>query len=376
MARLLIVLLFLICFWSKAQDRLQRLIVSEYKINDGSYTYLISYNFQNGMFVSKDTILEGATSDIGVDGYILKSKHILTARGVLVDYKTKKILWQKNNYEEALIEDHGDKLIFENGYKEKYYTLDLKTLIYTPISKEAYTRSNKARQTNRALYFSPNGQQAIYTAYLNKIEIRDKYFVVKKIIPDVSGPIIMNLELSRIGAMWLDDDNFLYDNHIHHKDHHRHTVEIHHYTLSTQKDVLLHQIDSVRITLLPQGVFSKDFKNQLHYRATDGKKYLVNLQPQSINRDPAFYLNQDFSYRDSWSGDTLNGKAIAFKRQDIGTYWALDPKASKDALALEYGERGSNLGYPKGIKIWTKAENRWLTFDPGWQRAILGWIEE
>jgi hypothetical protein len=43
---------------------------------------------------------------------------------------------------------------------------------------------------------------------------------------------------------------------------------------------------------------------------------------------------------------------------------------------VEYGDHGSNLGYPKGIKIWTAQQNEWLTFDLPWVNSIVGWIEE
>lgn len=382
MHRLIFVLLFFICFWNQSQAQSQKLIAAEYKRGDGGYTYLTSYNFESGKFISKDTILEGASDllgdFVGNEGQVLKNQNILTSRGSLIDYKKKEIIWKVNNIQTKFIEDKGDSLIFEETIDGlKYYCLNLKNLSYKLLPEGTYNRTNKAKRTLRSRYFSPNGQKSIYTAYLKKIKIQDKYFNTLMAIENISGPIVVNLDLSRMVAIWLDDDNFLYDNYIHHKEKNQHTVEIRQYTLSSQTDVLIHQIESNASSQVPWGKFSKDYKNQIHYKANDGRRYLVDLHQKPITRNPLFYLNEDFSYKHSLSNNKIEGVELQFKEQDIGAQWAvLDPKVSKDAIALEYGDVGSNLGYPKGLRIWTKAENKWLTFDPPWIASILGWIQE
>jgi hypothetical protein len=49
---------------------------------------------------------------------------------------------------------------------------------------------------------------------------------------------------------------------------------------------------------------------------------------------------------------------------------------TENAIAIEYGPAGSNLGYPKGIKVWSNYTKSWMTIDIPWISALIGWINE
>ncbi|MEC3880378.1 hypothetical protein [Parapedobacter sp. 10938] len=385
---LLSMILSMLCFIALAQ-RAQKLLVVENKKGDISYQYLTTYTFKDGLFTSKDTIFEDKPGPPDISFHLGSSswhenRYVIGSDGAVIDVKYRKLIWENSDPKDRFIEALGDTLVYErrkDGQPTEFYFLDLATLTYHRAKAGSFRKTNKSASNHRALFYSPNGRKTIYTAYLKRVEIRDENFKLLDAIPDpdLSGPIIMNLELSRIGAHWLDNDNFLYDNHIFHKDAKMHTVELRQYTLSTKHDTTLFRIDSVNVTQLPQGKFSKDHFNHIHYRATNGRRYLLNLESGTILPDPYFFLNAQFSYTGYNASaalrDKYKGLTYRYGEREIGTVWGNDATATDNALAVAYADVGANLGYPKGIKVWTAPYNGWTTFDLPWLYAIIGWME-
>ncbi len=164
------------------------------------------------------------------------------------------------------------------------------------------------------------------------------------------------------------------------EDENRHTVELRKYTAAAKNDTTLFRIDSVNVTLLPQGRFIKDYFNDLHYTATNGRTYRLDMERGVISADPHFYLSEQFSYTGYNASAALRNKykglRFRYGEKAIGTVWGQRPAVTRNAIAVEYGDVGTNLDYPKGIKIWTAQLDEWITFDLPWVNAILGWVEE
>jgi hypothetical protein len=69
------------------------------------------------------------------------------------------------------------------------------------------------------------------------------------------------------------------------------------------------------------------------------------------------------------------GHILRHERNEIGRLWCSWYRAATapGCLAVPYGEVGSNLGYPKGVKVWLKSTGKWATLDL-WVNDLVGWI--
>ena len=72
------------------------------------------------------------------------------------------------------------------------------------------------------------------------------------------------------------------------------------------------------------------------------------------------------------------GHVIRYQGNEIGRFWASawGATAIDGYVAFLYGKVGSNLGYPKGFKVWSNANGKWTTIDGRWVTQIIGWIRE
>lgn len=85
-----------------------------------------------------------------------------------------------------------------------------------------------------------------------------------------------------------------------------------------------------------------------------------------------------YSRLDDSSHSKPLGSEILYQNKPIGRLWCkgYSAKTTEGYLAAEYGEPGSNLGYPKGVKVWSSASHQWATLDIPWVSAIIGWTDD
>jgi hypothetical protein len=67
------------------------------------------------------------------------------------------------------------------------------------------------------------------------------------------------------------------------------------------------------------------------------------------------------------------GRAIKFKDENIGKIWCDNPETGCGYFAAAYGDFGSNLGSPKGIKIWNRYTQDWTNIDIPSISTLIGW---
>ena len=104
--RLLLSLTILMCsVTGNSQGNRQKLFVAEFRIDTpraGNYTYLVSYNFENGKLQSKDTILGAETFKEDRKGrfnryvrfefgrnFIYNNRYVVSGTGNVIDIKKK-----------------------------------------------------------------------------------------------------------------------------------------------------------------------------------------------------------------------------------------------------------------------------------------------
>src|SRR6187551_504514 len=91
--------------------KVKSLIVAEYREDKsglGSYTYLVSYNFRDGKFISKDTVLGSLQEpdestpwfhvryDLGKN-FIYQNKYVVSGVGNVIDLETKSFVMKASD---------------------------------------------------------------------------------------------------------------------------------------------------------------------------------------------------------------------------------------------------------------------------------------
>jgi len=370
------------------QEINSRLLVAEYRIDTprvGSYSYLVSYNFKNGIFVSKDTIIGTGKEKDGAHtpqvtygrgrGKIYKDRYYIPGMGNVIDLQTKQFIRTSNG--DSFKETRGDTIIF---YRNKirtgkgYLALNLKSGYYDFIRENNWYRPKYGTSSpDNKYYLTISKSQLPYKVCLSDYEGNSRVLVEDA----KSGPMmISDSQFPHVETVWLNNRSFLYV--IHHRKKSKenvgyHQVDLRKYDILNNTDTLFFSIDSAKVGLL-NGYFYRNGINQIIYKSSSDTHYLVDTVGQQLLPYPAFILSDEFSYSKPTQNTKKEGSSIYRKGIKIGEIWCLPPVPSHHAIAVEYGDLGSNLGYPKGIKIWTTAKNDWITFDIPWINCIVGWI--
>lgn len=381
MKTLLTIIFFLSFTMGFAQTRRQNLIVAEYRIDTprvGNYTYVVSYNFNNGKLVSKDTIF-GSPSHYKYSifkfgfgkHFIYKNRFIISGSGNVIDTKTKKLLTE--NYSDDFISAIGDTLIFHraNTYTgEGYLMLNLLTGSYNFINHQRRNREREGRGSpDKNFYLSIDRSSIPY-----KINLCDTANNKTLLVKDAKhGP---NCESPTVETGWLDNNSFLYAVHETKFSSNQTQTEFSKITLrcfdiKNNSDTIFYVLDSVGKAFI-NGKFYLDEIGQMIYRTTDAKCYVIEIKKAKLTEYSFYELGNQFSlsYR-----STKEGWRVKYKNIDLGMHWGSTTETGNGIIGIEYGKVGSNLGYPKGIKVWSELTNKWQEINIPWIAAIVGWIE-
>ncbi len=369
------------------QSKLQKLLVAEYRIDSsgsGKYTYLTAYKFKEGLFVSKDTLFEAPTTKEGIMGAyvvygyyaggentIYKNRYVITTNGAVIDVRSGKLVREQSDH---FVEAIGDTLIFTRNDSitgKRYLALDLKTGAYDFIKENTWYKprfGNSSPDNN--YYLTIDRSTFPYKVCLNG------YDGNRKVVVSDAGEGFYNSlssQLPDVETYWLNNHSFLYV--VHHlkrsaQDKLYHKVDIRKYNLTDGSDDSFFTLDSI-----PQGVlngyFYENGVGETLYVASSGQAYLLDTIHSRLLDYPEAKWGHHFTTRSD-----KDGLAFKYKDMEIGTIWAKGVFIDQGVISTEYGETGSNLGYPKGIKVWTAEKKEWVTFDIPWISAIVGWLNE
>lgn len=391
MKYILILLLISTALEAVGQEKTQWLLVSEYHI-DTDIVHLVSYNFKNGVYISKDTILNAAQKyykektpynmGFGTSSLIYQNRYVVAQfGGGVLDMKTKKIMYKENVKLEAL---QGDTLVYypwDDNFGKGYVSLDLKSGEYEWMTKESswYKRKHGPESPDKKYYLTIDKRQRPYKICLNDEE-RNQRILVKDA---GQGIYTKGSQSPTIETHWLNNHSFLYEVHEPKKDSTNNkffcSVYLRKYDISNHSDSLFYKLDTVSVGIF-NGRFHKDGIDQIIYRATSGKRYIIDTVKNEMIDYPKYYrISPRFSlYR------TEVGTTFKYEDNEIGTIWEWGNKEfeqgeqrafTQSSIAVKYRDSHSTLS--QGIKVWTKATNKWVTFDniPR-MHTIVGWIEE
>nr|WP_068887128.1 hypothetical protein [Pedobacter panaciterrae] len=380
-------IIFFIAFASQIfAQKNQSLIVAEYRIDTpraGNYTYLVSYNFSDGELVSKDTIIgrvvfkkERLSPPVRFDlgkNFIYRNRYVVSGAGNVIDLSKKVFVTESSD---SFIEARGDTLIFyrSNAYTGKgFLHLNLKTGDYKFVDTVSRLERDKIFSPNKKLNLTIDMSAIPYKINLNSAE-NGKQTLVKDA---GAGPFPNGFQRPKITTYWLDNNSFLYSKY------NRLSgpgdlscVDIHLYDIMYKKDSVITILDSVKSgPRYPNDIFVKDQMGQLIYRNSYPKHYhLVDTVGKRLLEYPYYQLGHGFSTVNLGSG--IAGTELRYGETSLGVHWIRSNLVTEGMIACEYGDTGSNLGYPKGVKVWSSKTNRWTEIEIPWVSSAIGWVEK
>lgn len=385
MKTLLALLLTICCsLATHAQSGIQRFLVSEYRVDSpqvGNYAYLTAYNFKNGKFIGKDTLLQQPKSKeedkafrvvYNSADHIYKKRYLLTKYGgSVIDLKARKRI---HKTEDTFIEAFGDSLVYQsfNAIRgQGYWLLNLITGTYTKIEPNSwYTRWPATTSPDKRYFLSVNRSATPYKLVLNDFNGNSKVLVKDA----KSGALSKNMtQFPSIESHWLNNNEFLYV--VHHRvvprpDVLYHKVEFRKYNLKDSSDRLQYTLDSI-----PQGFrngyFYRTEIGEIYYIAASGQSFLLDTIKLTLSALKERRQTHNFSVIHSKEGTLFKYKGEAAEIKNIGEY--------RIAAGIVGARFGGYIGDPKGylgVMFWSATTKKWLSFDIPWIDAIIGWWEE
>lgn len=386
MKTLLTIIFFLLFTQCYVQTKHQKLIVAEYRVDNpkvGNYTYLVSYNFNDGVFTSKDTIFSAETNRKGVAGsyvrydlgknFIYKNRYVISGIGNVIDIKKKALVIEESD---DFVVATGDSLFFHRNNifsGTGFLILNLITGKYNFIDNKDWDRDKEKRTSpDKKHYLSIDQAKIPY-----KVCLHNSYGKKKTIVDDAGhGPNIMySSQFPTIETHWLDNNTFLYAVHeikinAAQKDFSK--VTLHLFDINKNSNKVFFVLDSVSNGRV-NGRFFKDDIGQTIYRTSGWSHYIVDTVKGVLVDYPFYELGFNFSTANKSEKD---GTVINYNKSEIGKLWCSNGVVSDGMIAVEYGDIGSNLAYPRGIKVWSNLTKSWSTINIPWLSNVIGWVDK
>ncbi|MDR2425105.1 MAG: hypothetical protein LBD59_10350 [Prevotellaceae bacterium] len=321
-----------------------------------------------GELISKDTILGAPIrKENSPDSYvsfghgrnfIYNNRYVISGTGNVIDIDTKSLVIEESDY---YVDSSGDSLIFRT--EKGYWVLDLKTKNYGLVTDKNYRNIKGLLSPDLKHGIEIDNSKSPHT-----ILLCDSTNVCEMIVDDCGfGTKLLRFSSfsPKVATLWLDNFNFVYANC-------SSNVEIRKVNINTKSNELLGIIDSVPPSILNAGFFI-DLNKDLIFACSKGD-YMVDQNLKILRVMNEKYHGNHFS---SDLKEDKEGVVIRHKNEVIGKLYCKSYGAvtTSGYFAVEYGDPGSNLGYPKGFKVWSVENQAWITVDIPWLCAVTGWIE-
>jgi len=357
------------------------LIVAEYRIDKnkvGNYTYLYGYKFQKGKFLHKTKIFGAPTFRKGIPGsyvrydlgtnFIYQNRYVISGVGNVIDLKKRKLVVEESD---DFIKAKGNILVFHrnNLYGSGYKILNLNTGSYTYAKNFKNLKGIPSPDFKYGLlkgsYYKKN--KFYYQIYINNRKNQSKIIVKNAGVGTILSKFASTT--SKVPMLWINKSNFIYAHYSKINKNYKVNLRLVNINGKTKSVKQIKNISPSRVN----SSFSKDKKNRIIFTCSTGI-FIVNINNGQLS------LTKENNLWNSFSVDINNNgsnETIRFNNKIIGKFWcsAYQSETTEGYIATEYGPSGSNLGYPKGIKIWNKYTKKWITIDIPWVCDIIGWIE-
>lgn len=367
MRQLISILLFIIysiCFGQT--EKIESLLVAEFVKNDvmvGNTTHLVKYNFSNGALTSKDTIFSnGPHKNVVVYGdksILYKNRYLIASSGAIIDIQKSELLLNGYN---RFIDTIGNSIIFSTG------NVNIKGYQIFDLDFRTYELKNDSNLYSPSGIYSPNYKWVIEVEPGQTI-LKDTY--TKKIVKVFTRGTYLSMfssQRSCVPVLWIDNENILFAN-ISNSG----IVEIMNFNIVSKKEALVVTIDSV-----PTGLVNASFyfnpENKIIFQCAKGL-IEIDLDKNTCFQNEFSSIGNNFEIE--YEHQNSYGRVIKCAGKEIGRFWCnyKSARTTDGHIAIEYGDTGSNLGYPKGIKIWNNINKTWLDVELPWIDTIISWTE-
>lgn len=387
MTRLLFIIVLLSAISCLGQrPRENSLLVAEYQKSEeglGNYTHLVSYNFIDGKLSSKDTILSKPTSkgqfkgsyvryDLG-SNFVYKNRYVISGIGNVIDIKNKSLVTEESD---ELIETKGDSIIFHRNNiltGTGYLVCDLKNKTYKFVKDTNFMAVKGTNSPNHLWGLEIDKSELPY-----KIILYDKNNRKEVLVNDCGSGTILSSYAStmpNVPVFWTNNQNFLYA--IYSKSDlysETATATIYKINLNTKVSEIVTKIDSIPPATSTSN-FSTNPEGKIIFYCAKGQ-FLIDIDKEQAIPYTMSSVDNYFTIENN--NNEEYGRIITFQENEIGRVWCnyYNAKTTTEFIGIEYGVIGSNLGYPKGIKVWNSLTETWTNIEIPWLSSIVGWTEK
>jgi hypothetical protein len=318
--------------------------------------HLVRYRFRDGVQVSRDVVLADPDTSFNLGGnHIYQNRYVITRWGDVVDVEKKKLL---HDGEGDFVGTDGSRVIQHVDRR------DVKGFFYYDLESNRYARLRSPKKWALPGLLSPDQTRSISTPDFGDGEIwlhtlnKKKKLLGSKFRVGVSGSCSMPTP----PVLWLDDKRILTQRTI------GEIVILH---LNGRVEPLL----TIPITDTSGSVPSldRDAQGRITYAWSGG---IHTLDVENKKHLPYEWAPLGHGFELEVGLNQVYGEIARFNGQEIGRWWSSAAITTEGFVAMIYGEVGSNLGYPKGVKVWNSKSKEWVTIDAKWMNTIIGWITE
>jgi hypothetical protein len=372
-----LILLFLVALFSSvcAAERTYSLIVAEYgevsDDDDKETQTLVRYRFKDGVLVAKESILTTKTSDLRYDlggTQIYQNRYAISTWGDVIDLTKGEILFKSHgdlDRDDASLADllgidrnsNSVMVRVDRDGENGIHAFDLTSHQDRLIEQPGFWAAPGT--------VSPNGE---WSARGDDAEIwlqrrnGDRVLVGSGFGREGSSLCSTNQPT----FIWLDDTHLL-----------------------TQRgngqlfvvDVEGHMEPLVAIPEVGNQfcgpVLQRDEGNHIYYEgATRQQAWRINVAKRTFG--PYLWESRGNGFDVEYQQNAIHGQTIRYRGKKIGQWWCLSwaTLTAPGHIAVEFGEVGSDLAHPEGIKVWSAQNRAWTTIEPERLVMMIGWVEE
>jgi hypothetical protein len=320
--------------------------------------HLVRYQFQNGVMVSRDVILSAPVKQISYnlgENHIYRNRYVITNWGDIIDIQNKK---QIHNGEGEYVATEGDRIFhhLNNTNVKGYFYYDLKTNRYARLRGPTRWALPGTLSPDQTKSVEGHNDEIWLHSLKQKKRLLGSGFTVQAVM-EVSF-------MARPPVFWLDNDRIL--------------------SQRKNGEIVVVQLDGSVTPIVKIPITERNYSEPDFFRDRDGRviyaccgaSFVINVDEKSYA--PHEWSTLGFGFDVESETNPSYGHVIRYKGKEIGKLWASlwGATTNNGYVAFLYGDVGSNLGYPKGIKVWSSANGEWTTIDPKWVTRIIGWIHE
>ena len=355
---LLCLLLTVSSIQSHVSNHNAALLVVECEAKNGlcETQHLVRYRFRDGVQVSRDVVLADPDTSFNLGGnHIYQNRYVITRWGDVVDVEKKKLL---HDGEGDFVGTDGIRVI------QHVNRSDVKGFFFYDLESNRYARLKSPGKWALPGLLSPDQTRSVHAPEFGDNEIwlhapkRKKKLLGSKFRVGATG----SCSFPTPPVLWLDNKRILTQRTI------GELVILH---LNGRVEPMLKIPISDTSGSPPslerdsEGRIIYAWSGGIHILDVENKKYLpYEWAPLGHGFELSVGFNQSY------------GEIIRFNGQEIGRWWSSTAITTEGFVAMIYGDVGSNLGYPKGVKVWNSASKEWVTIDAKWMNTIVGWIAE